>query len=199
MISPSVPAGYPLLVLFGDYAPERGQRGASAPRISTTRSFFPSRWRAYRTSGATTIPRTSIRQGFNINDLLKFTDQWLLPRRCQPGLVPPRTTSTTRACARRSTSITCVSPTGSIIFKPAVNMTTYFTYASALQAGDVAPGNRRQRGCRPCPLSQQGILSSATRRALSGIDVTAALFRIERPLREHGSQSPISSRSPACR
>ncbi len=39
-----------------------------------------------------------------------------------------------------------LSPTASLMFKPAANMTTYVTYASSLQAGDLAPARPANAG-----------------------------------------------------
>jgi iron complex outermembrane recepter protein len=73
-----------------------------------------------------------------------------------------------------------VSPTGSILFKPLGNITTYLTYASSLQAGDLAPGTAANAGVSLPPYRSKeyelGIKAS-----LAKIDLTAALFRIERP------------------
>ncbi len=73
-----------------------------------------------------------------------------------------------------------VSPTGSILFKPVNNMTTYFTYASSLQAGDLAPGGTVNSGTSLAPYrSKEYELGYKVN--LSKINFTAALFRIERP------------------
>jgi iron complex outermembrane receptor protein len=59
-------------------------------------------------------------------------------------------------------------------------MTTYFTYASALQAGDLAPGTAANAGVSLPPYRSKEY-ELGYKASLSGIDVTAALFRIERP------------------
>ncbi len=73
-----------------------------------------------------------------------------------------------------------MSPTGSLIFKPAANMTTYFTYASSLQAGDLAPGTAANAGQRLAPYRSKEY-ELGYKATLAKIDFTAALFRIERP------------------
>ncbi|HEX3993438.1 MAG TPA: TonB-dependent receptor plug domain-containing protein, partial [Acetobacteraceae bacterium] len=72
-------------------------------------------------------------QGININDLLKLTDQW--SARVGASQDWFHTNNFNNKSVRTTQYVDHgVSPTASIIFKPAVNMTTYFTYASALQA-----------------------------------------------------------------
>src|SRR6202012_2464888 len=73
-----------------------------------------------------------------------------------------------------------VSPSGSLLFKPAANMTAYFTYASALQAGDLAPGTAANVGVGLAPYRSKEY-ELGYKATLSGIDLTAAIFRIERP------------------
>jgi iron complex outermembrane receptor protein len=73
-----------------------------------------------------------------------------------------------------------VSPTGSLLFKPVCYMTTYVTFASSLQAGDLAPIGTVNSGesLSPYRSKEYEIGYKAT---LAKIDFTAALFRIERP------------------
>jgi iron complex outermembrane recepter protein len=118
-------------------------------------------------------------QGFNINDLLKFTDQW------SARLAASQDWFHTNNFNNKSVLTTQyvnhgVSPSGSIIFKPAANMTTYFTYASALQAGDLAPGTAENAGDSLAPYRSKEY-ELGYKVDLSGIDVTAALFHIQRP------------------
>jgi iron complex outermembrane receptor protein len=73
-----------------------------------------------------------------------------------------------------------VSPTGSLLFKPAGNMTTYITYASSLQAGDLAPGGTTNAGASLSPYRSKEY-EIGFKATLAKIDFAAALFRIERP------------------
>ena len=72
------------------------------------------------------------------------------------------------------------SPTASIIFNPRSNMTAYFTYANSLQAGDLAPGTAANAGMGLAPYRSREY-ELGYKVALARIDLTAALFRIERP------------------
>jgi iron complex outermembrane recepter protein len=73
-----------------------------------------------------------------------------------------------------------LSPTASLMFKPAINMTAYFTYASSLQAGDVAPGTAANAGVGLAPYRSDEY-EVGFKASLAKIDFTAALFRVERP------------------
>ena len=118
-------------------------------------------------------------QGFNINDLLKFTDQWSARFGASQDWF--HTNNFNNKSIRTTQYVDHgVSPTGSIIFKPAANMTTYFTYASALQAGDLAPGTAVNAGVSLPPYRSKEY-ELGYKASLPGIDLTAALFRIERP------------------
>jgi iron complex outermembrane receptor protein len=118
-------------------------------------------------------------QGFNINDMLKLTEQWSVRVGASQDWFH---TNNFNNKGVRTTQYANdgVSPAGSIIFKPVANMTTYFTYASSLQAGDLAPGTAVNAGVSLPPYrSKQYELGYKA--SLEGVDVTAALFRIERP------------------
>ncbi len=73
-----------------------------------------------------------------------------------------------------------LSPSGSVLFKPAANMTLYATYASSLQAGDIAPGTAANAGIGLAPYRSTQY-EIGYKWALDKVNLTAALFRIERP------------------
>jgi iron complex outermembrane receptor protein len=66
------------------------------------------------------------------------------------------------------------------MFKPAADMTAYFTYASSLQAGDLAPGTAANAGVG-LPPYRSTEYEVGYKWSLPGIDLTADLFRIRRP------------------
>ena len=132
----------------------------------------PNVWRNYDSSDV-------YQQGFNLNDLLKLTDQWSLRLGASQDWFHTNNFNN-KSLLTTQYANHGVSPTGSIIFKPAANMTTYFTYASALQAGDLAPGTAANAGDSLPPYRSKEY-ELGYKASLSGIDVTAALFRVERP------------------
>jgi iron complex outermembrane receptor protein len=73
-----------------------------------------------------------------------------------------------------------LSPTGSLLYKPAANMTAYATYASSLQAGDLAPGTAGNAGAGLAPYRSEQY-EIGYKWALEHVDLAAAVFRVERP------------------
>ncbi len=118
-------------------------------------------------------------QGFNINDTLRFDEYWSVRFGVSQDWFH---TDNFNAKSVRTTQYANhgVSPTGSLIFKPAANMTTYFTYASSLQAGDLAPANTTNAGSSLPPYRSKEY-EFGYKATFNKIDFTAALFRIERP------------------
>ncbi|HTC45320.1 MAG TPA: TonB-dependent siderophore receptor [Steroidobacteraceae bacterium] len=80
-------------------------------------------------------------QGVNINDTLKFTDQWMLRLGASQDWF--RTNSfNNKSVQTGQFSSHGISPSASIIFKPTGNSTLYATYVSSLQAdADTAPAS----------------------------------------------------------
>jgi iron complex outermembrane receptor protein len=66
------------------------------------------------------------------------------------------------------------------MYKPRTDQTAYFTYASSLQAGDLAPGTAANAG-QSLPPYRSTEYEVGYKASLAGIDIGAALFRIERP------------------
>ena len=118
-------------------------------------------------------------QGVNLGDSLTLDRYWRVRVGVSQDWFSVDNFTSTGA-ARPGYSSHGVSPTGSLIFKPAPNMSAYFTYASSLQAGDLAPGTAANAGQSLAPYrSREYELGYKAR--LAHIDLSAALFRIERP------------------
>lgn len=73
-----------------------------------------------------------------------------------------------------------VSPSASLMFRPAANMTVYGTYASSLQQGDIASSTTANPGqaLPPYRSHQQEV---GYKLAVRRIDFSTAVFRLERP------------------
>jgi iron complex outermembrane receptor protein len=118
-------------------------------------------------------------QGFNIGDTLKFNDYWLLRVGASQDWFHTNNFNKMSVLTTEY-SDHGVSPTGSIIFKPAANMSVYATYANSLQAGDLAPAGTTNAGSSlPAYRSKEYEVGYKT--DFETINFTAALFRIERP------------------
>ena len=118
-------------------------------------------------------------QGLNLGDTLRFGPQWLV------RLAASQDWFSTYNFSSKGKELPAyanhgISPTASLIFKPAANMSAYFTYASSLQAGDLAPGTAANAGESLAPYSSKEY-ELGYKASLGKIDLAAALFRIERP------------------
>ncbi len=118
-------------------------------------------------------------QGVNLGDTLRFTDRWSGRLGASQDWFH---VNNFNAQGVRTTEYANhgVSPTGSLLFKPVADMTTYFTYASSLQAGDLAPGGTVNTGQSLSPYRSKEY-ELGYKASFARIDFTAALFRIERP------------------
>ncbi len=118
-------------------------------------------------------------QGFNLSDTLRFNEQWSVRAGASQDWFHVNNFNNKGVQTSRYANHG-VSPNGSLIFKPLANMTTYFTYAKALQAGDLGPGTAANAG-QSLPPYRSTEYELGYKMSLAKIDFTAALFRIERP------------------
>jgi iron complex outermembrane receptor protein len=126
---------------------------------------------------------TTYQQGINIGDTIRFTDQWATRLAVSQDWFHVDNYNA-KAIELPEYADHGLSPTASLMYKPESNMTVYATFASSLQAGDLAPS-----GTNP-PLVNAGQSLAPYRSkeyeigykaSLAKIDFTAALFRIQRP------------------
>ena len=137
-------------------------------------------------------------QGFNLSDTITLTRQWLLRVGASQdwtweNFYSAPTASAGVVGAPGDFTSQGVSPTGSIIFKPRINMTIYGTYAMSLQAPDT-PAVSTFNASGVCT-SANCVVNSAKalspyhdkegevgyKLVLRKINFSTALFRIERP------------------
>jgi iron complex outermembrane receptor protein len=121
----------------------------------------------------------SYQQGVNVGDTIRFNDHWSTRLGVSQDTFH---THNFNAAGTRTSKYTesGLSPAASVIFKPTDNTSTYLTYAKSLQPGDLAPGTAANAGSSLAPYrSEQYELGYKA--SLAKIDLTAALFRIERP------------------
>jgi iron complex outermembrane recepter protein len=118
-------------------------------------------------------------QGVNVNDTLRFTEQWLARLGVSEDWFHTDNYNTKRV---RTTeySDSGASPTASLMFKPRPDMTTYFTWASSLQAGDLAPAGTVNAGQTLAPYRSTEY-ELGYKASLPSIDLGAALFSVDRP------------------
>ncbi len=118
-------------------------------------------------------------QGVNAGDTLRFTDAWAARLAVSQDWF--NTDNYNSKAARVSEySNHGLSPTASLMFKPMGNMTLYATFASSLQAGDLAPAGTINAGQSLAPYRSKEY-EVGYKASFSKIDFTAALFEIQRP------------------
>jgi iron complex outermembrane receptor protein len=117
--------------------------------------------------------------GVNVGDTIRFTQSWSARLAVSQDWFHTTNFNNKRV---RTTEYTNdgTSPTASLMYKPASNQMLYFTYASSLQAGDLAPGTAANAGDSLAPYRSTEY-EVGYKVSLATIDLTAALFRIERP------------------
>jgi iron complex outermembrane receptor protein len=124
---------------------------------------------------------TTYQQGVNIGDTIRFTDQWATRLAVSQDWFHVDNYNA-KAVALPEYADHGVSPTASLIYKPVSNMTVYATFASSLQAGDLAPsGTGLVNAGQSLPPYRSKEYEVGYKASLAKIDFTAALFRIQRP------------------
>jgi len=125
---------------------------------------------------------TSYQQGINIGDTIRFTDAWAARLAVSQDWF--HTDNYNAKAARVSEYANHgLSPTASLMYKPVSNMTVYATFASSLQAGDLAPSSTPPlvNAGQSLPPYRSKEYEVGYKVSLEKIDLTAALFRIQRP------------------
>jgi iron complex outermembrane receptor protein len=118
-------------------------------------------------------------QGSNLNDTVRFDEHWSVRGGISQDWFHVNNYNA-KSVALPKYASHGVSPTGSLLFKPLPNMTAYFTYASSLQAGDLAPGTAANSGVSLAPYRSKEY-EVGYKANVGKVNLTAALFRIERP------------------
>jgi iron complex outermembrane receptor protein len=122
---------------------------------------------------------TAYQQGFNVGDTLRFSDAWSARLAVSQDWFHTDNYNAKAALVSEYADHG-LSPTASVMFKPQSNMTLYATWASSLQAGDLAPGGTVNAGTSLAPYRSTE-WEGGFKWSLEKIDLTAAVFRIQRP------------------
>jgi iron complex outermembrane receptor protein len=118
-------------------------------------------------------------QGLNVNDAIRLNDAWSVHVGASQDWFHVDNFNA-QGVAQPGYRNDGMSASGSLAFKPVANLTTYVTYASSLQAGDLAPGTAANAGVSLRPYRSRQF-ELGYKLSLTGIDLNAAAFRIERP------------------
>jgi iron complex outermembrane recepter protein len=122
---------------------------------------------------------TTYQQGVNVNDTLRFDQYWSVRAGVSQDWFHVDN-YTAKAAELPEYAAHGLSPTGSLIFNPVVSQTAYATFASSLQAGDLAPNGTVNQGesLAPYRSTEYELGYKAT---VDKVNLTAAIFRIRRP------------------
>ncbi|HXA37225.1 MAG TPA: TonB-dependent siderophore receptor [Steroidobacteraceae bacterium] len=128
---------------------------------------------------------TTYQQGINAGDTIRFNEEWSTRLAVSQDWFHVDNYNA-KAKALPEYSNRGVSPTASLMYKPVDKVTTYVTYASSLQAGDLAPGIPGAPGTvvnagESLPPYRSKEIEAGIKASLAKIDFTAAIFRIQRP------------------
>jgi iron complex outermembrane recepter protein len=122
---------------------------------------------------------TTYQQGFNVGDTLKFSDEWSARLAVSQDWFHVDNYNA-KAVELPEYADHGLSPTASVMYKPQANMTLYTTWANSLQAGDLAPAGTVNQGTSLAPYRSVE-WEAGYKVSLPKIDLTAAVFRIDRP------------------
>jgi iron complex outermembrane receptor protein len=122
---------------------------------------------------------TTYQQGVNVGDTLRFSDQWSARLAVSQDWFHVDNYNA-KAVELPEYADHGLSPTASLMFKPQSNMTIYTTWANSLQAGDLAPAGTTNAGTSLAPYRSTE-WEAGYKVSLGRIDLTAAVFRIDRP------------------
>jgi iron complex outermembrane receptor protein len=118
-------------------------------------------------------------QGVNVSDLATLNRRWSVRLAVSQDWISVDSFNNTGALtsAYRTNG---VSPSASLIFKPAPQMSLYGTYASSLQQGDIASSTAANPG-QALPPYRTTQAEIGYKVSLTRVDVSTAVFRLDRP------------------
>ncbi|HEX4151741.1 MAG TPA: TonB-dependent siderophore receptor [Steroidobacteraceae bacterium] len=118
-------------------------------------------------------------QGVNVNDMIRFNPYWAVRLGASQDWFHTDNYNT-RSMPTTEYAAHGVSPTGSLVFNPTSNQTLYATFASSLQAGDLAPTGTVNSGESLAPYRSKEY-EVGYKATIDQVNLTAAVFRIQRP------------------
>ena len=125
--------------------------------------------------------RSSIawQQGVNLSDTLQLTPQWQLKLAASHDRMTTDNFSN-KGVLTSHYEANGWSPMPSLIFKPRSDLTTYLTYSSSLQQGDLGPAGSVNANQSLAPYRSKQA-EAGIKLALNKLDLSMAVFRLERP------------------
>lgn len=119
-------------------------------------------------------------QSMVLGDTVTLSDQWSFLAAASQDWLQGHSWNSAGALSA-SYRASGISPTLSVMFKPVPIATLYATYADSLQKGDTAPTSGVSNAGQVLDPYRSQQWELGAKAALSGVDLNAALFRINRP------------------
>ena len=145
-------------------------------------------------TGKYSLDVTSIiyQQGFNFGDTIALTSRWLLRVAASQDWTWTNNYKMTGTYPNQAHVPSAgnyisqgVSPTGSVIYKPASNQTAYVTFADSIQAPDTAPASSATvivaNASQPLPPYRSTEVEIGYKVQSRRMNITADVFRLRRP------------------
>lgn len=129
-------------------------------------------------------------QSLTLGDTLHVNDAWSVLAVASQSWITSRSFGKAGATTSNYED-SGISPTASLMYKPRKNMSAYLSYADNLQQGDIAPAGTANAGVSLVPYrSKQWELGYKVE--WSKFNLSAALFRVERPFAYTGAGNVFS-------
>jgi iron complex outermembrane receptor protein len=122
---------------------------------------------------------TTYQQGVNVNDMVRFNPYWAVRAGVSQDWFHVDNYNA-KDLELPEYAAHGLSPAGSLIFNPMSNQTVYATFASSLQAGDLAPTGTVNSGESLAPYRSKEY-EVGYKASIDKVNLTAAIFRIQRP------------------
>ena len=129
----------------------------------------------------------TIQQSITVGDTMGFSSQWSVLLAASQSWINVHNYDSQGGVTASYHAIG-TSPTASLMYKPRPNMLAYLTYADSLQQGDTAPAGAADDGQSLAPYRSRQ-WEAGYKVDLNTIDLTADVFRIERPYAYVGSDN----------
>jgi len=132
-------------------------------------------------TGPTYKSSSTLQQSAIIGDTLHFNEQWALMGVLSSTWLSTWNYNSAGMTTGKYETDGELSPTASLIYKPAPNMTIYATYADSLQAGDTAPTTGVVNAGQTLAPYRSKQYEIGYKLALPSMSLTTSVFRIDRP------------------
>jgi iron complex outermembrane receptor protein len=134
----------------------------------------------YQVDGSHYRSGNTTQQAFVLGDTLTFNEHWSAMGVASYSFLSTHNYSTTTTTSKSYTN--GLSPTVSLMYKPRSDMMTYIGYADSLQQGDTVTDTTAKNYGQTLDPYRSKQLEAGYKWRVAGINASAAVFRLQRPL-----------------